>query len=133
VPVVTTLVCFFYFAREAAGALGTRHSPAPSCFSRVDRYQTRRGAPRECGVEFSVIPEWCVAPIRNLEIPGSMLRIARNDHRKWLLKFKSETRDRLRAAAAVTTCAQKRLALRLRAVALHGRRKALKDAVFKTR
>jgi len=29
VPVVTTLVCFFYFAREAAGALGTRHSLRP--------------------------------------------------------------------------------------------------------
>src|SRR6202048_5310515 len=28
-PVVTTLVCFIYFAREAAGALGTRHSPRP--------------------------------------------------------------------------------------------------------
>src|SRR5258708_18758980 len=25
-PVVTTLVCFIYFAREAMGALGTRHS-----------------------------------------------------------------------------------------------------------
>jgi hypothetical protein len=28
-PVVTTLVCFFLSAREAAGALGTRHSPRP--------------------------------------------------------------------------------------------------------
>jgi hypothetical protein len=28
-PVATTLVCFFYFAREAAGAAGTRHSPRP--------------------------------------------------------------------------------------------------------
>jgi hypothetical protein len=28
-PVVTMLVCFIYFAREAAGALGTRHSPRP--------------------------------------------------------------------------------------------------------
>jgi hypothetical protein len=27
--VVTTLVCFLHFAREAAGALGTRHSPRP--------------------------------------------------------------------------------------------------------
>jgi hypothetical protein len=26
---VTTLVCFFTFAREAAGAIGTRHSPRP--------------------------------------------------------------------------------------------------------
>ena len=29
VPVVTTLVCFFQFAREAAGATGTRHSLLP--------------------------------------------------------------------------------------------------------
>ena len=29
VTVVTTLVCFFHFAREAAGALGTRHSLRP--------------------------------------------------------------------------------------------------------
>jgi len=28
-PVVTTLVCFLHFAREAAGALGARHSPRP--------------------------------------------------------------------------------------------------------
>jgi len=28
-PVVTTLVCFLHFAREAAGAAGTRHSPRP--------------------------------------------------------------------------------------------------------
>jgi len=30
VPVVTTLVCFFPFAREAAGALGHPAFPAPS-------------------------------------------------------------------------------------------------------
>jgi hypothetical protein len=29
VTVVTMLVCFFYFAREAAGALGARHSLRP--------------------------------------------------------------------------------------------------------
>jgi len=27
--VVTTLVCFLHFAHEAAGAMGTRHSPRP--------------------------------------------------------------------------------------------------------
>src|ERR1700722_13447092 len=32
VTVVTMLVCFFYFAREAAGALGTRHSLRPPVF-----------------------------------------------------------------------------------------------------
>jgi hypothetical protein len=40
VPVVTTLVCFFYSAREAAGALGTRHSLRP-LFARVVRSSTR--------------------------------------------------------------------------------------------
>src|SRR5260370_42549772 len=43
VTVVTTLVCFSYFAREAAGALGTRHSlrprfgPKDSCTTRTHR------------------------------------------------------------------------------------------------
>ena len=32
VTVVTMLVCLFYFAREAAGALGTRHSLCPQFF-----------------------------------------------------------------------------------------------------
>jgi hypothetical protein len=40
VPAVTTLVCFFQFAREAAGATGTRHSLLPlsiegHCFGRT--------------------------------------------------------------------------------------------------
>src|ERR1700730_14559904 len=40
-PVVTTLVCFLFFAREAAGAAGTRHSLRPlfsrerSCMNRA--------------------------------------------------------------------------------------------------
>src|SRR5436309_15725481 len=34
-PVVTMLVCFFIFAREAAGALGARHSPRPLSFQRA--------------------------------------------------------------------------------------------------
>jgi hypothetical protein len=33
---VTTLVCFVFFAREAAGATGTRHSPRPLLFEAVD-------------------------------------------------------------------------------------------------
>jgi hypothetical protein len=31
-PVVIALVCFFYFAREAAGAASTRHSLRPLLF-----------------------------------------------------------------------------------------------------
>src|ERR1700680_4558722 len=46
VPVVTMLVCFFYFAREAAGALGTRHSLRPPIFeggSFINPGAARRG------------------------------------------------------------------------------------------
>ena len=34
-PVVTTLVCFLFFAYEAAGASSTRHSPRPLNFRRL--------------------------------------------------------------------------------------------------
>src|SRR3984893_17569243 len=47
-PVVTTLVCFIYFAREAAGALGARHSPRPH--GRRIHAQLGRIAPRDRGV-----------------------------------------------------------------------------------
>src|SRR5882762_2117344 len=46
VTVVTMLVCFFNFAREAAGAAGTRHSLCP-LFSGVVRAQLGRIAPRD--------------------------------------------------------------------------------------
>ena len=44
-PVVTTLVCFLHFAREAAGAAGTRHSPRPLLGERLmhDSGASRRG------------------------------------------------------------------------------------------
>jgi hypothetical protein len=47
-PVVTTLVCSITFAREAAGALGARHSPRPH----GRRIQARPGriAPRDRGI-----------------------------------------------------------------------------------
>src|SRR5260370_26441064 len=50
-PVVTTLVCFIYFAREAAGALATRLSLRP-LFSEARTVLANLGrlAPRECGV-----------------------------------------------------------------------------------
>jgi hypothetical protein len=43
--VVTTLVCFLHFAREAAGATGTRHSPRPLLGGRFMHSSgvTRRG------------------------------------------------------------------------------------------
>jgi len=48
-PVVTTLVCFILFAREAAGAAGTRHSLRP-LFSR-DKFRAQLGriAPQDGG------------------------------------------------------------------------------------
>jgi hypothetical protein len=42
-PVVTTLVCLFYFAREAAGAAGTRHSLRPLL---GERFMHNSGASR---------------------------------------------------------------------------------------
>src|SRR5258705_9584917 len=50
-PVVTTLVCFIYFAREAAGALATRLSLRPLLIeARTVLANLGRLAPRECGV-----------------------------------------------------------------------------------
>jgi hypothetical protein len=46
-PVVTMLVCFFTFAREAAGALGTRHSPRPLFSGRKIPAQLGRNPRRE--------------------------------------------------------------------------------------
>jgi len=46
-PSVTTLVCFFHSAREAAGAAGARHSLRPlsfgGCVLRKARAYQRRG------------------------------------------------------------------------------------------
>jgi hypothetical protein len=64
---VTTLVCFIYFAREAAGALGARHSPRPrfSWANVFAKTRTHRAAgsrrfvdelcrhPRESGIQYS--------------------------------------------------------------------------------
>ena len=49
-PVVTTLVCFFYFAYEAAGAVERPAFPAPSLWRDTNFRITRAPlAPRECG------------------------------------------------------------------------------------
>src|SRR6266436_9194489 len=45
-PVVTTLVCFIHFAREAAGALGTRHSPRPLFQGEAKQFLQNSGASR---------------------------------------------------------------------------------------
>ena len=51
-PVVTMLVCFFTFAREAAGAAGARRSPRPLLFRRAGRHakpgRMRRGIAKPC-------------------------------------------------------------------------------------
>ena len=48
-PSVTTLVCFFHFANEAAGAAGTRHSLRPLfCEGRGFHITRTQIAPREC-------------------------------------------------------------------------------------
>jgi hypothetical protein len=50
VTVVTTLVCSFYFACEAAGASCARHSPRPLSSGRKFHARLGRIALRECGV-----------------------------------------------------------------------------------
>ena len=45
VTVVTTLVCFFHFAREAAGASGARHSLRP-LISGGGKFNAKLGASR---------------------------------------------------------------------------------------
>src|SRR5438874_9370811 len=107
VTVVTTLVCFVFFAREAAGALGTRHSLRPlfsrangSCTTRAPRVAGRRCASAIGASEFPWLFEMLGAkrsrfrhcrmvrrtrpqmPIAHRAIPGfpdPMLRIPRND------------------------------------------------------
>jgi hypothetical protein len=57
-PTVTTLVCFLFFACEAAGALSTRHSPRPLLFGRI--YLPSLGRIRAAGLRRCVAP--CVVP-----------------------------------------------------------------------
>src|SRR6516162_6742991 len=69
-PVVTTLVCFFSFAREAAGASGIRHFLRPLFFEGHVDGTTRA---QLCGENVDVCPgrsaarKWCAAD------PGSIL------------------------------------------------------------
>jgi hypothetical protein len=72
-PVVTTLVCFFHFAREAAGATGTRYSLRP-LLSRADVSCKSSGefAPRECGV---VAPLMSFRAMRSIEPGISRFRV----------------------------------------------------------
>jgi hypothetical protein len=61
-PVVTMLVCFFHFAREAAGASRTRLSLRPLSSEGQGVCITRaRTASRDRGFASSVIPGWCVS------------------------------------------------------------------------
>src|SRR5258707_12755715 len=57
VTVATMLVCLFYFAREAAGALGIRHSLRPLFSGRIVHAPLGRIAPRECGRALSSLFE----------------------------------------------------------------------------
>jgi hypothetical protein len=49
VTVVTMLVCYFYFAREAAGALMRPAFPAPSDFQKAGRSRQNPGATHAAG------------------------------------------------------------------------------------
>ncbi len=80
---VTTLVCFVFFAREAAGATGTRHSPRPLLFEAVDFLwhdsgAVRRGNARVCVLD--VIARSGATKQSTLACgPHGLLRFARND------------------------------------------------------
>src|SRR5437764_12184878 len=52
-PVVTTSCAYFHFARETAGALGTRHSPRPLLF-RGGKFLHNSGASRRENAEVCV-------------------------------------------------------------------------------
>jgi len=61
---VTTLVWFYFFPREAAGASSTRHSPRPLMFRRLYDWQTRAEMRSEIGevcVFTSEIAEECAS------------------------------------------------------------------------
>jgi hypothetical protein len=83
-PVVTTLVCFFHFAREAAGAHDAPGFPCALCFGRLILMQTRacRAAGRpSCVCILSSFrgdakrrTTMCACTSENLEIPGLVLR-----------------------------------------------------------
>src|ERR1700682_836147 len=62
VTVVTMLVCFIYFAREAAGALSARHSPRPLFFL-GERFMHNSGASRRGNVEFCREYERATLPV----------------------------------------------------------------------
>jgi len=76
--VVTTLVCFIYFAREAAGASGTRLSlRPPTSRASLQNSGATRGEKAESYLWVGVIPgRERNERARNLEIPGSALRAA---------------------------------------------------------
>jgi hypothetical protein len=86
VTVVTTLVCFVFFAREAAGALGTRHSLRPlfsrangSCTTRAHRVAGRRCASAIGASEFPWLFEMlgCEATKRSRTRHSRMVRRTR--------------------------------------------------------
>src|SRR5450759_1863815 len=80
-PVVTTLVCFFIFAREAAGATGTRLSLRPLLSRRRIMHNSdasRRGIEDSCGATSLRGAQATKQTILSLRRYG-LLRSARND------------------------------------------------------
>jgi hypothetical protein len=78
-PVVTTLVWLFYFPREAAGALGTRHSPRPLLGG---RFMQGSGASRRENADARLdrhCEERSDEAIHSSRSKAGLLRFARND------------------------------------------------------
>jgi hypothetical protein len=69
VTVVTTLVCFTFFAREAAGALGTRHSLRP-LFSWAKRFMHDSGASRREIAESYLKLTWLFESLNRWQLIG---------------------------------------------------------------
>src|SRR6202022_142482 len=75
--VVTTLVCYLHFAREAAGAAGTRHSPRPLLGERIN-VQLGRIVPRDGGLMDGA--KW--APASDQIMPKNNLLLRRRADRR---------------------------------------------------
>jgi hypothetical protein len=80
VTVVTTLVCFIFITREAAGALRARHSLRPLISKgRTCRAKLGRIAPRECGCSSLRGATRRSNPAFFAQKKAGLLRFARND------------------------------------------------------
>ena len=99
----------FYFAREAAGALGARHSPRPR--GRKELHNSGAYAPRECGVVFDDETD---APPPQSSSPAKEPVKKYGPHPEELAKQASRRMDATNGLAAILRDAAKTPLLRMR-------------------